>query len=153
MYNKKFGRERVAAMIPRMVSVGKTCGIDFSYGGYTGNTFDSHRIIAAAKEQGGAELQDKVVESLFKAYFEDEKSMGEKEVLIEYSERAGMDVRELLADSSKYHQEVRDEMRNFGQHCTGVPMFIIDNQFSLSGAQEADTLLQVFQQVCDKDKQ
>lgn len=150
MYNQKFGADRIAKMIPQMEATGKKHGINFSYGGYTGNTFDSHRIIAAAKEQGGNKLQDAVVESLFKAYFEDEQSMGEHSVLIDYAGRAGMDVTALL-ESTDFGNEVRQEMKSFGQNCTGVPMFIIDNKYSLSGAQEADTLLSVFQQACEKD--
>ena len=49
-----------------MIETGKKHDISFSYGGYVGNTFDSHRMIYQAREQGGSELQDKVVESLFR---------------------------------------------------------------------------------------
>jgi predicted DsbA family dithiol-disulfide isomerase len=115
---------------------------------HTGNTFNSHRIILAAKEKGGRGLQDQVVEQFFKAYFEDEQSIGEDSVLLDYSKRAGMDVTEILADDSKYRDEVIQEMKSFGAHCRGVPFFIIDNKFALSGAQEAETLLDVFQQAC-----
>ena len=151
MYNKKFGKERVAAMVPHMTAVGKEEGISFSYGGYTGNTFDSHRIILAAKEQGGAELQNQVVESLFKAYFEDEKSMGDHEVLLDYAGRAGMnEVSALLSDSAMYRDDVQAEILAYGKQCQGVPMFIVDHRFALSGAQDADALLQVFQQALSK---
>ena len=154
MYIQKFGRERVEAMIPRMLATGKTTDppIHFSYGGFTGNTFNSHRVIFAAKEMGGAALQDKVVEQLFKAYFEDEQSMGEDAVLLDYANRAGMDttaISAILSDEKMHSDAVRQEMKSFGQHCSGVPFFIIDNKFALSGAQEADTLLDVFQQACD----
>lgn len=67
MYLEKFGKASCDAMIPRMTETGRAVGINFSYGGYTGNTFDSHRLIWKAREEGGSALQDKVVESLFKA--------------------------------------------------------------------------------------
>ena len=61
MYNEKFGADRVAKMVPHMSGVGKAEGISFSYGGDTGNTFDSHRMIEKAKQLG---KQDEVVEQL-----------------------------------------------------------------------------------------
>ena len=147
-YKKKFGEQRVAAMVPRMIETGKKHDINFSYGGYVGNTFDSHRMIYQAREQGGSELQDKVVESLFKAYFEEEKSLGEVGVLIECGKRAGMDVTRLVEDKHLYRQETLNELQMYSRGCRGVPMFIIDEKFALSGAQDADTLLEVFDEVC-----
>ena len=80
MYYEKFGKERVDAMIPQMVQTGKALEppVNFSYGGFTGNTFNSHRIIYAAKEIGGAPLQDKVIEQFFKA----QKMMNNKNLRI-----------------------------------------------------------------------
>ena len=149
MYYEKFGKERVDAMIPQMIKTGQSLNppVQFSYGGFTGNTFDSHRIILAAKEVGGAGLQDKVVESFFKAYFEDEQSMGEKAVLLDYAQRAGMDASAILADETQHRDDVRQEMKSFGQHCRGVPFFIIDQKFALSGAQPVEELLKVFQKA------
>jgi len=66
-YLEKFGKANCDTMIPRMLQMGLSEGIRFSFGGYTGNTFDSHRLIWKAREEGGSEMQDKVVESLFKA--------------------------------------------------------------------------------------
>ena len=147
MYKKKFGADRVAAMVPRMESVGKKHNINFSYGGYVGNTLDSHRLIYQAREEGGSELQDKVVESLFKAYFEEEKSLGEAEVLLECGKRAGIDASKIVQDKHLYRQETINELQMYGRSCRGVPMFIIDEKFSLSGAQDAETLLEVFDEV------
>ena len=65
-YSKKFGPEAVSSMIPRMRAVAREHGIEMEYGGHVGNTFDSHRLIWAAREEGGSALQDKVVEELFK---------------------------------------------------------------------------------------
>ena len=146
-YNMKFGEQRVNAMIPRMVETGKKHGINFSYGGFIGNTMDSHRLIYQAREEGGSELQDKVVESLFKAYFEEEKSLGEAEVLIECGTRAGIDARKIVNDKHLYRQETINEIQMYSRGCRGVPMFIIDEKFALSGAQDAETLLEVFDEV------
>lgn len=72
MYNAKFGPERTRMMQERLASVGKDVGIKFKFGGRTGNTRDSHRLIQLAKTSG-PDVQKKTVESLFEAYFEHEQ--------------------------------------------------------------------------------
>lgn len=67
-YKEKFGAARVARMIPYMVEVGRSCGINFSYGGDIGNTLDSHRLIEYAYVKGGQDKQDAVVNALFRRY-------------------------------------------------------------------------------------
>ena len=93
-------------------------------------------------------LQDKVVNELFRAYFEENKSLGELSVLEECAKKAGYDeASDLLSNSEALGtSEVRDEMSKYGRAngCTGVPMFIVDNKYKLSGAQEPDAFSRVF---------
>eukprot|EP00566_Odontella_aurita_P028759 CAMPEP_0113592304 /NCGR_PEP_ID=MMETSP0015_2-20120614/37759_1 /TAXON_ID=2838 /ORGANISM="Odontella" /LENGTH=144 /DNA_ID=CAMNT_0000498799 /DNA_START=319 /DNA_END=753 /DNA_ORIENTATION=+ /assembly_acc=CAM_ASM_000160 len=137
-------------MIPQMTKVGEEHGIKFSYGGRVGNTFDSHRLIWKAREEGGSELQDRVVESVFKAYFEEEKSLGEAEVLAMCAKRAGMEdyaAESVLEDRSYVgREEVEMEMASFRQKwdCRGVPLFVVDGKHPLSGAQSPESFLEVF---------
>ena len=79
----------VRSMIPRMQATAEEYGINMKYGGYVSNTFDSHRLIWKARELGGSDLQDKVVNQLFRAYFEENKSIGELTVLEECATKAG----------------------------------------------------------------
>jgi len=149
-YNKKFGPEAVSSMIPRMRAVAREHGIEMEYGGHVGNTFDSHRLIWAAREEGGSALQDKVVEELFKAYFERNESLGERDVLGRCAAAAGMDGGDaLLDDDARGAEEVRREVRAYGQAygCRGVPMFVIDGKYGLSGAQEPDAFLRAFDRL------
>mmetsp|Transcript_52019 Transcript_52019/g.77086 ORF Transcript_52019/g.77086 Transcript_52019/m.77086 type:complete len:154 (+) Transcript_52019:376-837(+) len=149
-YNSRFGEQKVNSIIPQMKQVGQSEGIDFSYGGYIGNTFNSHRLIWKAREEGGSELQDKVVESIFKAYFEEEKSLGENSVLKACAERAGMDATSLLAEESMIgKEETKREMNEFRNkyRCTGVPFFVVDEKYALSGAQPPEQILSVFQEL------
>jgi predicted DsbA family dithiol-disulfide isomerase len=69
-YINKFGADRFEAMVPRVTSVGRDVGIEFSYGGDISSTIDSHRLLAKAYEKGGEPLQRSVLERLFKGYFE-----------------------------------------------------------------------------------
>jgi len=152
MYIEKFGKARMDAMLPQMKETGLSEGINFSYGGYTGNTFDSHRLIWKAKEDGGIELQNKVVESLFKAYFEEEQSMGERSVLIDCASRVGMDnAKEFLEGADNGKEETLKELEEYrsGAYAvTGVPFFIFNNgKHSFSGAQSSNAILSVFKKL------
>uniref|UniRef100_A0A7S2GZG4 DSBA-like thioredoxin domain-containing protein n=1 Tax=Helicotheca tamesis TaxID=374047 RepID=A0A7S2GZG4_9STRA len=136
-------------MVPYMKSVGEECGIKFSYGGHVGNTFDSHRLIWKAREDGGSDLQDKMVESLFKAYFEDEKSLGEDQVLKECCEEVFGNTSTIMEDSSIGNEEVMQEMEYFRNkyHVRGVPFFVVDGKYELSGAQPSEAFLEIFEQL------
>ena len=154
MYIEKFGKSRMDTMLPQMKETGLKEGINFSYGGYTGNTFDSHRLIWKAKEVGGIDLQDKVVESLFKAYFEEEKSMGDLSVLIDCANRVeGMmddvSVKEFLEESNNGKNETLKELEEYRRvyGVSGVPFFIFNDKYSLSGAQPPDEILSVFKKL------
>mmetsp|Transcript_52156 Transcript_52156/g.62764 ORF Transcript_52156/g.62764 Transcript_52156/m.62764 type:complete len:167 (+) Transcript_52156:253-753(+) len=148
-YYQRFGQERVNQMIPHMKRVGDSVGIKFSYGGSIANTFDSHRLIWKAYEDGGPALQDKVVESLFKAYFEEEKSLGEESVLRDCASRAGMDASRLLEDELVGKEETMAELNEFrGKYrITGVPFMVIDGKFTLSGAQPPEDILFALEEI------
>jgi predicted DsbA family dithiol-disulfide isomerase len=152
MYAQKFGADRVRAMIPRMVETGQGCEppIQFSYGGKSGNTLRSHRVVEFARLQGGAAGQDRAIEALFKRYFEQEKNICDVDVLVEAAAEAGLDgaaVRALLADPAAapaapaVEREEEECRRRYG--VSGVPHFVIGTKYSFSGAQDSATLANV----------
>ena len=151
-YDRFGGPSRVDGMIRQMEAVGRDVGIDFSYGGRVANTLDSHRLIWYARERGGGELQDRMVEELFRAYFTQEKSLGEREVLVECAAAVGLDVSDVLAaddgidGSGVGTREVQEEMEAYARrwNCRGVPLFVIDDKYPLSGAQPPEAFLDVF---------
>jgi len=152
MYKEKFGTERIQAMIPRMKTVGDEVGIRFSYGGFIGNTFDSHRFIWQARETGGSNLQDKMVNALFAAYFENEQSLGDPSILKACADSAGIppDVtNRLLQDETIGKTEVEKERNEFLKkwNCTGVPLFIVDGKYPLSGAQPPEAFFDIFEEI------
>lgn len=149
-YKSKFGAAMVRDMVPRMKATAAEHGIRMEYGGRVGNTFDSHRLIWKAREEGGSELQDRVVERIFRAYFEDNESLGEQTVLETCASEAGLvGAGDFLSDPDAGAREVRDEMREYGRkfRCTGVPMFVVDGRHKLSGAQESDAFLRLFERL------
>ncbi|MCJ1308639.1 hypothetical protein MMC25_002292 [Agyrium rufum] len=148
-YKSKFGPERTEAMFDRLSSIGKEVGIDFKYGGRTGNTRDSHRLIQLAKTKG-PETQTKVVEGLFRSYFEMEQDITSHEVLKSAGVQAGLEeaeVREWL-ESDKGGKEVDEEVLEAQiRGVSGVPNFVLQDKYEIGGAQDAGMFVKVFERV------
>ncbi|MFJ5778451.1 DsbA family oxidoreductase [Streptomyces sp. NPDC093094] len=115
-----------------------------------GNTFDMHRLLHFAKEQG---RQDELIQLLYRANFAEERSVfteGE-ERLVGLAVEAGLDAdaaRAVLADPDAYADDVRADEREAAQlGATGVPFFVLDRKYGVSGAQPADVFTQALTQA------
>jgi predicted DsbA family dithiol-disulfide isomerase len=102
------------------------------------NTFDAHRLIHFAKERG---LQDQAAEKLFSAYFTEGKNVDDRATLIELGREIGLDSAAVTAalESDAYVAEVNadiEEARQLG--INGVPFFVFDRAYAVSGAQDTD---------------
>lgn len=146
-YESKFGAERTKMMQEHLASIGQSVGISFKYGGKTGNTRDSHRLVQLGKFKGGEAMQTAVVESLFNGYFESEEDITSKDMLLKRGVKAGLDekeVKEWLA-SDKGGEEVDKEVKQAKQrYISGVPHFVINGVAEIEGAEEPSAFLQVF---------
>jgi hypothetical protein len=90
-YQRRYGGvAKVAAMEEQMIARGLVEGIKFSYGGNVSQTTDSHRLIEKAKLLGGEIAQIKVVEKLFRTYFEEEGDPGSFDLLSRDAEAVGV---------------------------------------------------------------
>jgi predicted DsbA family dithiol-disulfide isomerase len=113
----------------------------------SGNTFDAHRLLHLAAERG---VQDAVKERLFRAYFTEREPVGDRETLVRLVAEAGLDADEARAvlEGNTYAADVRaDEQLAAGFGISGVPFFVLDRRYGVSGAQSADVLLQALQQA------
>mmetsp|Transcript_20609 Transcript_20609/g.45112 ORF Transcript_20609/g.45112 Transcript_20609/m.45112 type:complete len:182 (-) Transcript_20609:274-819(-) len=146
MYEEKFGPDRVKQMMPRLIDAGKGDGINFSFGGNTGNTFDSHRLISFAAKQG---KQDAMIEELFKNYFEEEKCLSDLEVLTAAAQKCGVEGAEEMLRTGAETEEVKSDLMKYqrGMRISGVPHFIINGQYQESGAQDPSTFASIFSKV------
>jgi len=149
VYKRKFGSNAIPIM-NRMKSVGDKEGIKFSYGGMIAHSLNSHRLIDYADKQG---KQDAVVNSLFKYYFEDEKNLGSIDTLTEAAKEAGLDAEKtkafLKSDDGKdlilgQAQRIQEE-----HGVDGVPFFIFNNRLAVSGAQEPETFVSIFNKLAE----
>lgn len=148
-YKDKFGEQRTAMIFERLTAVGKSVGINFKFGGKTGNTRDSHRLIQLGKSKS-PEVQTKVVEALFKAYFENEKDLTSHEVLREAGVNAGLEEEEVKAwlESDKGGEEVDKEVREAQRKdISGVPNFTLQGKYEIGGAQDPEAFVQIFERI------
>lgn len=141
-------REQALQTHTRMTQVAAEEGLEFHFErARPGNTFDAHRLLHLARDRG---LQDAVNEALFRAYLTEGEAIGEREVLVRVAAGVGLDaddVRRVL-NSDTYAKEVRadeQEARRLG--ITGVPFFVMDRRYGVSGAQPAGVLLQALDQA------
>lgn len=114
------------------------------------NTFDAHRLLQFAGEHGQA---DALVEHLFGAYFINGEHLADHDTLTRLAVSAGLDgdvAAAVLADADAYADAVRADgltAQQFGLH--GVPAFVLDRRFGLTGAQPPEVILQGLQRAWD----
>ncbi|MEW2073532.1 DsbA family oxidoreductase [Streptomyces sp. NPDC012403] len=114
-----------------------------------GSTFDMHRLLHFAREQG---RQVELLDLLYRANFAEERSVfNDDERLVELAGAAGLDadaVRKVLADPEAYADEVRADEREAAQlGANGVPFFVLDRTYGVSGAQPAEVFTQALTQA------
>jgi len=139
MLMAKYGRSaaEVEAMDFRMEQTAAADHLEYhlSAEGLTGNTFDAHRLVHLARDRG---RQDAVVERFFHAYFTEQRSLFDQASLTALAMEAGLDgdeVRRVLSDGSYGDAVSRDLREAQALGATGVPFFVIDDRYQVSGAQ------------------
>ena len=148
---EKFGGpERAAAIYERVRAAGRTAGLELNIDGITlqPNTRAAHALIAFA-QQSGDDASD-VKERLLRAYFVENRFIGDLDVLVAIAAEAGLDATaarawlqdpEALAAVGQADQEARQMGIN------GVPFFIFNRKVAVSGAQDPATLVQAMRQA------
>ncbi|CAL9418582.1 hypothetical protein SUDANB15_01794 [Streptomyces sp. enrichment culture] len=113
-----------------------------------GSTFDMHRLLHFARERG---RQTELLDLLYRANFAEERSVYDDERLVELAAAAGLDAdaaRRVLADPEAYADGVRADEREAAQlGATGVPFFVLDRAYGVSGAQPAEVFARALDQA------
>jgi predicted DsbA family dithiol-disulfide isomerase len=113
----------------------------------SGNTRDAHRLVQLARERG---RQGELVERLHRAYFTEQDSVFDHAALSRLAAEAGLDPAEVatVLDSDEYSDEVTSDEQIASQlGATGVPFFVIDRRYGISGAQPAATITRALAQA------
>jgi predicted DsbA family dithiol-disulfide isomerase len=111
-------------------------GLEFHLvGGVTGNTFDAHRLVHLGRGRG---IQDAVIERLFRAHFTEQRSIFDVDSLVDLGADAGLEPGEARAalSGTEYADGVNADLRDArGLGISGVPYYVIDRRYAISGAQ------------------
>jgi len=145
---KGMSLEQSKALHENVIQMAKNAGLDYNFDiAVVGNSKDAHRLIQFAKTK---ELGDQAEEALFKAYFTDGKNMADLNDLIEIGTSIGLDSEEIktMLESDAFAYEMMQdiqEAQNIGVQ--GVPFFVFDRKYAVSGAQPVETFLQTLEKV------
>lgn len=135
-------RDEAQVMIDRMVAVGRSVGLELRFDRVRPtNTFAAHRLLAWAAK---TERQTDLKERLFAAYLHEGLAISDHHVLAGLAEDSGLDPEAARAvlDGDEYGKEVREDQALAARlGITGVPFFVLDHRFAVSGAQPAEELL------------
>ena len=154
-YSKKFGGpERATEIIGHVTETAAGEGLEFRMDrAQRANTLLAHRLIWRAAQPGSPVDQDTMKERLLKAYFTDGLNIGDPEVLADCSAEVGFDRAEAVRflESDEGGEEVRAELIGAQQNgITAVPTYVLNGQWAIPGAQEADTFAQVLRKIAVK---
>jgi predicted DsbA family dithiol-disulfide isomerase len=137
----RIGRERAQAMIDRTTAQAAAEGLTLRFDlARPGNTFDAHRLLHLA---GDRDVQHVMVERLMTAYLSEGAAIGETATLVDLAAEVGLDTSEVdtILHGDGYAHAVRaDEDLAAAFGISGVPFFVIDRRFGVSGAQPASVL-------------
>ena len=145
MLSSKYGvsRSQAIAMNRQVAEQGKELGLIYRFDTMIlTNTFDAHRLTHWAAVCG---KQAEMAERLFRAHFTDSLHIGRHETLIALAEEAGLDraAAEEMLKGAAFAEEVRNDEREAARFgIRGVPFFLIDRKYAVSGAQPVDVFLE-----------
>lgn len=135
-------------MIDNMTQNAKNAGLDFHFEkAILANSFHAHRLLHLAKKYN---LANELEELLFKAYLTDGKNVNDLDTLSKLGKEVGIDSEEIkqVLESNEYAKEVQQDIEQAQAiGVQGVPFFVFDNKYAISGAQPATTFLQTLERV------
>ncbi len=135
---------QVEAMDARMEQTAADDGLQFhlTADGLTGNTAHAHEVAHLARERG---VQDQLIERLFRAYFTEQLSVFDDAALVALAVEVGLQADEVwrVLREGTYAEAVQADLaqaRSLG--ATGVPFFVIDGRYGVSGAQPVEAFVE-----------
>lgn len=152
----KYGvsREQALDMMSDVTEVAAAEGLDYHLDRtMTGNTRDAHRLALWAQDQPGSDNSDaaqRLLEAMYSAYFEQGRGVFSTDDLVALAAEVGLDpdaARNMLAGTAYLDKVVEDQVlaRTFGAN--GVPFFVIDRAYGVSGAQPVEVFLGAIDQA------
>jgi len=145
---KGLSREQVAAMLDRVTGIAAGEGLEYRFDDvHQVNTVRAHELIHHAKANG---LQELMKERLLRAYFTEGRNLGDLDTLVELAEEVGLDgdrARRAL-ETNEHLAAVKEDVAQAARYgIQGVPFFVIDGRYGVSGAQETELFVRTLEQI------
>jgi predicted DsbA family dithiol-disulfide isomerase len=146
----KFGGAEARREIEeRLAKAGVTDGIMFAVDriARTPNTFEAHRLMWFAQQH---KKQDDLAEGLFHAYFSEGRDIGDGQTLVDVAEEIGLDrdaTRQFFASDQGVEVVREEEAAGHRLGIRGVPYFMLNGTYAISGAQPPDIFVSALQKV------
>lgn len=147
---QKFGgHEKAQQIFARVTGVGAEDGIDFRFDRIqvAPNTLDAHRLVLFAREQG---REWEAVGALFTAHFTEGRNVGDLDTLVELAEAIGLDAcaaRDYLLSGRDVETVTESQEEAYSVGVEGVPFYVFEGQYALSGAQPVETFMWALDEV------
>ncbi|OIV40909.1 DsbA family oxidoreductase [Flavobacterium johnsoniae] len=140
--------EQSREMHKGVVERAKSVGLDYNFDkAVISNSLTSHRIIHLAKKNN---LGDEMEEIFFKAYFTEGRDLNDASTLIELGEKAGLnanEVKEVIENETLYLSDVKGDIKEAQEiGVQGVPFFVFDRKYAVSGAQPVEAFVQTIKE-------
>lgn len=144
--SKGISREQAIQMFSRAKDMAAESGLEFNMDSMiVANSYNSHQLLQFAKSKG---LGNDIKEALFEAQFTEGKNIDDRQTLLDIAAGFGLDKTETeeVLDSEKFAYQVKqDEMAAKNIGVQGVPFFVFNKKYAVSGAQSAETFLEVLE--------
>lgn len=153
---RKYGRpeDEMRQMMQQVADTAAGEGLDFRLlDNVHTNTVDAHRLLHLALEAGGPARQRDLKEALLAAYFLEAENVGDHDVLARVAVEAGLEearVREVLASQEYADAVAADVAQARAYGATGVPFFVVDSRYGVSGAQPVEVFTQVLERAWEE---
>lgn len=151
---EKYGQDREWAVTvnSNLVENARKVGLEYNFDKVIpANTFDAHRLIHLAASHG---LQGKAEERFFAAYFTEGRNLGDPSALAELGVEIGLDGEEVkrTLESSDFADAVRGDIEEAeALGINGVPFFVFNRKYAISGAQPTHLFLETLQKVSEDE--
>lgn len=148
---KGWSLQKAQQMNQRVTDMAAEEGLEYNMDqAVVANSFDAHRLIQFAKEHNKA---DEAEEVLFRSYFTEGKNIADHDTLSAIASEIGLDAdetREVL-QSNQFDNQVKHDIEiASGINIRGVPFFLFNRKFAVSGARESEIFLKALKQSWNK---
>jgi predicted DsbA family dithiol-disulfide isomerase len=142
-----------------MTAYGVSAGIDFKFGGIVANTMDAHRVIQHFQEEKGPETADKIINSLYSQFFENERHPSTDDTLLKATTDAGVpesEAKPFIVDKAEGLMDTKMLIREqTGNGVDSVPYIVIEGKrrdITLVGAKEVEEYEKALAQIAKESK-